>query len=91
MSSSHRYSGRKLKQIRLFGTIFVIIGLCFLIHGGLNLFEIYSGESHMFALETGLSPEKGRGWSEFLAGMSVCLIGILLGIKTGIDLKKEKN
>jgi len=91
MKTSHRYSDRELKRIRLFGVVFIIIGLCFLIHGGLNLVEIHNRKMHMFYFDEGFTPEKGRMWSEFLAGMSVCLTGILMGIKAGIDLKKEKR
>ena len=91
MKSSHLYSDRELKRVCLFGAAFVIIGICFISHGGVNLFGIYNRESHMFALETGLSPEKGRMWSEFLAGMSVCLTGTLMCIKAGIDLKKGRK
>ncbi|MBC2717737.1 MAG: hypothetical protein HF978_20735 [Desulfobacteraceae bacterium] len=91
MKKSHKHISRELKRVRLFGTVFVIIGICFIMHGGLNLFEIYNRESHMFALETGFTPEKGRMWSEFLAGTSVCLTGILMCIKAGIDLKKGKK
>ncbi|MCD6585117.1 MAG: hypothetical protein J7K96_05075 [Desulfobacteraceae bacterium] len=91
MKSSQQHSDRELKRIRLFGVVFVIIGICFISHGGLNLFEIYNRESHMFALEEGFTPEKGRMWSEFLAGLSVCLIGTLMCIKAGIDLKKKEK
>jgi hypothetical protein len=91
MKSSDAHADRDLKRGRLFGAAFVIIGICFVIHGGLNLLTIYNRETHMFALEEGFTPEKGRRWSEFLAGMSVCLTGLLMGIKAGIDLKKEKK
>jgi len=91
VKSSQQHSKRELKRIRLFGVFFIAIGLFFLMHGGLNLFEIYNRESHMFALDEGFTPEKGRVWSEFLAGMSVCLLGILMSIKVRIDLKKEKK
>ncbi len=91
MKSSQQHSDRELKRLRLFGIVFVIVGICFIMHGGLNLLTIYNRETHMFALEEGFTPEKGRMWSEFLAGMSVCLTGILMGIKAGIDLKKEKK
>ena len=91
VKSSQQHSEQELKRIRLFGVIFVIIGICFTMHGGLNLFEIYNRESHMFALEEGFTPEKGRMWSEFLAGISVCLMGILMNIKAGIDLKKKEK
>ncbi len=91
MKSPQQHSDRELKRIRLFGAIFIIIGLCFLIHGGMNLFEIHNRKMHMFYLDEGFTPEKGRVWSEFLAGMSVCLTGILIGIKAGIDLKKAKR
>lgn len=91
MSALKKYTKRELKRIRLFGAVFIVIGICFISHGGLNLFGIYNRESHMFALETGLSPEKGRMWSEFLAGMSVCLTGTLMCIKAGIDLKKRRK
>ncbi len=91
MNESRNHTEQELKRVRLFGTAFVVIGICFILHGGLNLFAIYNRENHMFALETGFSPEKGRMWSEFLAGMSVGLMGILMSIKAGIDLKKEKK
>ncbi len=91
MNGIKKNTERELKRGRLFGAAFVVIGLCFIMHGGLNLFGIYSRESHMFALEEGFTPEKGRMWSEFLAGMSVCLTGILVSIKVGIDLKKVKK
>ena len=91
MKSLQQHSDRELKRIRLFGVVFVIIGICFTMHGGINLIGIYNRESHMFALEDRFTPEKGQMWSEFLAGMSVCLTGVLMGIKAGIDLKKEKN
>ncbi|MDA3895773.1 MAG: hypothetical protein PF482_06475 [Desulfobacteraceae bacterium] len=91
MKSSQQHSDRELKRLRLFGVVFIIIGICFTMHGGINLIGIYNEESHMFALEDKFTPEKGRMWSEFLAGMSVCLMGILMNIKAGIDLKKEKK
>jgi hypothetical protein len=91
MNESKKYTEQELKRIRLFGIFFIVIGLFFVAHGGLNLLEIYNREAHMFALEDGFTPEKGQMWSEFLAGMSVCLTGVLMGIKAGIDLKKEKN
>jgi len=91
VKSSQQHSEQELKRLRLFGIVFVIIGICFTMHGGINLIGIYNRESHMFALEEGFTPEKGRMWSEFLAGMSVCLIGALVWIKAGIDLKKEKK
>ena len=91
MNSAKQPSDQELKRNRLFGVFFIVIGLLFVTHGGLNLLAIYNRETHMFALEEGFTPEKGRMWSEFLAGMSVCLTGILLGIKAGIDLKKEKK
>ena len=91
MSESKKVTERELKRILLFGAFFIVIGLLFLMHGGLNLLTIYNRETHMFGLEEGFTPEKGRMWSEFLAGMSVCLTGILMGIKVGIDLKKEKK
>ena len=91
MKSSHRYSDRDLKRIRLFGAVFIIIGLCFLVHSGMNLLEIHNRKMHMFYLDEGFTVEKGRVWSEFLAGMSVCLTGLLMGVKAGIDLKKEKK
>jgi len=87
----HHYSDQALRRIQLFSAVFIVIGLCFTIHGGLNLFEIYNRPVSMFAMDEGFSPEKGRGWSELLAGMSVCLTGILMCIKAGIDLKKRKN
>jgi len=90
MNSSKQPSERELKRIRLFGIFFIVIGLFFVAHGGLNLLAIYNRESHMFALEEGFTPEKGRMWAEFLAGMSVGLLGILMSIKVRIDLKKEK-
>ncbi len=91
MNESKKYTERELKRVRLFGAVFVIIGICFLMHGGLNLFAIYNRESQMFALETGFTPEKGRMWSEFLAGSSVCLVGILMSIKAGIDRKNGRK
>ncbi len=91
MKSSDVYADRDLKRGRLFGVAFVIIGIYFTIHGGLNLLEIYNRPAHMFAMEAGFTPEKGRMWSEFLAGMSVCLTGILLVIKARIDFSKGKN
>ena len=91
MKSPQQHSDRERKRIRLFGAIFVIIGLCFLIHSGLNLLEIHQRKTHMFYLDEGFTPEKGRAWSEFLAGMSVCLTGILMGVKARIDLKKAKQ
>ena len=91
MSESKKSTEQELKRLRLFGVVFVIIGICFTMHGGINLIGIYNRESHMFALEEGFTPEKGRMWSEFLAGISVCLMGILMNIKAGIDLKKEKK
>ena len=71
MKSSQQHSDRELKRIRLFGVVFVIIGICFTMHGGINLIGIYNRESHMFALEDRFTPEKGQMWSESLAGMSV--------------------
>ena len=91
MNETKPHIEQELKRIRLFGAVFVIIGICFTMHGGLNLIEIYNRESHMFALEEGFTPEKGRMWSEFLAGISVCLMGILMNIKAGIDLKKKEK
>jgi hypothetical protein len=91
LNSSNQPSDRELKRICLFGVFFIVIGLFFVTHGGLNLFEIFNRESHMFALEEGFTPEKGRMWSEFLAGMSVCLVGVLMVIKAGIDLKKREK
>jgi hypothetical protein len=91
VKSSQQHSDRELKRIRLFGFFFIVIGLLFSMHGGLNLLTIYNRETHMFVQEEGFTPEKGRMWSEFLAGMSVCLTGILMGIKAGIDLKKSKK
>jgi len=91
MNESKKQVDQQLKRVRLFGAVFIVIGLLFIMHGGVNLLEIYNREHHMFALEEGFTPEKGRMWSEFLAGMSVCLTGVLIGIKAGIDLKKEKR
>ena len=91
MRESKKATERELKRLRLFGIAFSIIGICFILYGGINLIGIYNRESHMFALEEGFTPEKGIMWSQFLAGMSVCLTGILMGIKAGIDLKKEKK
>ena len=83
MSESKKSTEQELKRLRLFGVVFVIIGICFTMHGGINLIGIYNQESHMFALEEGFTPEKGRMWTAFLAGMSVCLMGILMNIKAG--------
>ncbi len=74
MKSSQQHSDRELKRIRLFGVIFFIIGLLFLIHGGWNLLEIFNRKTHMFYIEEGFTPEKGMAWSEVLAGTSVCLV-----------------
>ncbi len=91
MSKLKKVTERELKRLRLFGIVFVTIGIGFIMYGGINLIGIYNRESHMFALEEGFTPEKGIMWSQFLAGISVCLTGILMGIKAGIDLKKEKK
>jgi hypothetical protein len=36
----------------------------------------------MFQMEAVFTPEKGRMWSQFLAGGSVALMGVLLVIKS---------
>ncbi len=91
MGPSRHYSDQKLKRIQLFGAAFIIIGLFFSIHGGLNLLEIYGRKTPMFELQAVFTPEKGRMWSEFLAGMSVCLTGLLIAIKAWGDLKQKKK
>jgi hypothetical protein len=60
MKSSQQHSERALKRIRLFGAVFIVVGICFAMHGGLNFFEIYYRQTHMFALEEGFTPEKGQ-------------------------------
>jgi len=91
VNESKKHTEQELKRARLFGAVFIGVGICFVMHGGFNLFEIYNRETRMFALEAVFTPEKGRMWSEFLAGSSVCLTGILMSIKAGIDLKKGKK
>ena len=90
MGPPQPYSDRKLKRLRLFGKIFIIIGLFFSIHGGWSLLEIYSRKMTMFELPV-FTPEKGRMWSEFLAGMSVCLTGLLISLKAWGDLKQTQK
>lgn len=91
MNESKIHTDRELKRGRLFGVLFVIIGLCFMIHGGFNLSEIYSRPATMFEMHARFTPEKGRMWSELLAGMSVCLVGILMIIKAAMDLNSKKK
>jgi hypothetical protein len=63
MKSSQQHSDGSLKRIRLFGVFFIVVGICFAMHGGLKFFEIYNQQTHMFAPEEGLTPEKGQMWS----------------------------
>ncbi len=85
------HSHQQLRRIRLFGAAFILIGLGFAIYGGLNLFEIYGRPAPMFELEAVFTPEKGMAWSKLLAGLSVCLTGILMTIKARSDLKQKNK
>lgn len=85
------HTHRQLRRIRLFGAAFLLIGLCFAIYGGINLFEIYGRPAPMFEMEAEFTPEKGMAWSKLLAGLSVCLTGILMTIKAWIDLKQKNR
>ena len=89
MGSSNHYSDQQLKRMCWMGAALAAIGLCFSIHGGMNLLEIYNQPAPMFAMQRAFTPEKGRMWSEFLAGASVCLTGILIGIKAVGELRQK--
>ena len=91
MVASPQYSAQALNRIRLFGVLFFIIGLFFSIHGGWHLMEIYSRKMTMFELEAVFTPEKGRMWSEFLAGLSVSLVGVLMTVQAGIYRKQLRR
>lgn len=85
------HTHQQLRRIRLFGAAFILIGLGFLIYGGVNLFEIYGRPAPMFEMEAEFTPEKGMAWSKLLAGGSVCLVGILMTLKAWMDLKPKNK
>jgi hypothetical protein len=82
MAPPERLSDSHHRRIRLYGVIFLVVGLCLFVYSGWSLLEIYNRKTPMFQMEAVFTPEKGRMWSQFLAGGSVALMGVLLVIKS---------
>lgn len=93
MTASPSLTPKKFNPARLFGALFILAGLGFLLYGGFGLLDLYRQPVPMFDLETGLSPEKGMMWAKCLAGGSVTLMGVLMIIqgKTGGDQGKKSD
>lgn len=79
------------RRIRFYGAFFVLAGLCFCGYGGIHLVEIYNRPPAMFQMEAVFTPEKGRMWSQFLAGGAVVLLGVLLMVKSAPGRCRDKQ
>lgn len=91
MTPSAPPSSTKNNRARRYGALFIVVGLGFLVYGGLGLLDLYSRPDPMFDLGEGLSPEKGMMWAKCLAGGSVTLVGILLLIQNRLEGRRGKK
>ncbi len=88
MNNSNPLHNKRYDRAACYGVAFLAIGVCLFLYGGLSLFGLEQDPQWFFAVEQGLSPEKGQSWVRLLIGLSVMLLGIALILSSHMK-KKE--